>query len=215
MADRPVVVSFKLPPNEVVAGVHDAALTDWFSSIPRGEPMWWAYFHEPEDDIERGAFTATEFREAFRRISALARTHAPRNVQSALILQCRTTKPQFGRDFADYDPGSATYDVMGFDCYNREVREGNYPSAAAFLAPLLEVADRVGRPLGLAEFGSQVVPGDDGTARARWLEEVSAALIERDSPFVTYFDSPITGTDYRLEDDPSRAAWRHIVTGES
>ena len=35
-ADRPVVVSFKLPPAEVMAGVHDEALRAWFASIPDG-----------------------------------------------------------------------------------------------------------------------------------------------------------------------------------
>jgi hypothetical protein len=213
LADRPVVVSFKLPPSEVLTGLHDEALTAWFASVPADSEVWWVYFHEPEDNIEDGHFTAEQFRDAFRHISALSRQTSNPNLHPTLVLQCRTTKPAVGRNFDDYDPGADSYDVMGFDCYNREVRQGNYPDANAFLAPLLAVAESVDRPLGIAELGSQIVPGDDGTGRARWLEQVAVQLIDEQAPFVTYFDSPITGTDYRLDDAPSRAAWSQIITG--
>ncbi len=213
VADRPVVVSFKLPPAEVIAGDHDASLRAWFSSIPRDRRVWWVYFHEPEDNIEDGHFTAEDFRAAFRHIRELSLEVDRPKLRAALVLQCRTTKPEVGRTFEDYDPGSEYFDVMGFDCYNREVRQGSYPDAASWLAPMVEKAQQVGHPLGMAEIGSQLVPGDDGTGRARWLEQVAVELIDLQSPFAVYFDSPITGTDYRLTDAPSRQAWRQILTG--
>ena len=126
-ADRPVVVSFKLPPADVIAGVHDAALRQWFESIPADHPVWWTYFHEPENDSEDGAFTPEQFRAAFRHVSELAKASARPNVHAALILQCRTASPDSGRSLSTWDPGADTYDVLGFDCYNRQAADGVYP----------------------------------------------------------------------------------------
>jgi hypothetical protein len=213
-ADRPVVVSFKLPPAEVAAGQHDEALRAWFASIPPDHPVWWTYFHEPENDSEDGAFTPEQFRTAFRHVSDLARASAGSNVHGALILQCRTASPDSGRSLSVWDPGADTYDVLGFDCYNRQAADGVYPDPAAWLAPVVAAAASVGRPLALGEMGSELVAGDDGTARAHWLESVAAYAIAQRFPFVSYFDSPITGTDYRLNDAPSQAAWRTVITGQ-
>ena len=212
-ADRPVVVSFKLPPSEVISGMHDEALRSWFASIPTDHPVWWVYFHEPENDAEDGAFTAEQFRTAFRHVSDLAKETANPQLHSALVLQCRTASGDAGRSVADYDPGSDAYDVLAFDCYNRQVADGIYPDPVTWLAPVVAAAKQAGRPWALAEMGSQLLDGDDGTGRATWLGEVAAYAIAQKAPFVTYFDSGITGTDYRLTDEPSRAAWRQIVSG--
>lgn len=213
-ADRPVVVSFKLSPGEVVAGVHDDALRSWFASIPTDRPVWWSYFHEPENDAEDGAFTAEDFRAAFRHVSEIAAEAPHPTLHAALILQCRTAVGAEGRAVADFDPGADTYDVLAFDCYNRQVNDRVYPDPAAWLAPVVAAAQQVGRPWALAELGSQLVEGDDGTSRAIWLQEVAAYAIAQQAPFVTYFDSAVTGTDYRLADEPSRSAWHGIVTGQ-
>src|SRR4051812_5165163 len=53
--NSPLVISFALPPQEVVNGTHDAKLHAFFAAAPR--PTYWTYKHEPEDDMERGAFT--------------------------------------------------------------------------------------------------------------------------------------------------------------
>jgi hypothetical protein len=212
-ADRPVVVSFKLPPAEVIAGVHDEALRAWFASIPTDRPVWWSYFHEPENDAEDGSFTAEQFRQAFRHVSELASKTPNPALHGAVILQCRTATGEAGRSVADFDPGSDTYDVLAFDCYNRQQGDGVYPDPATWLAPVVAAAQQVGRPWALAELGSQLVDGDDGTARATWLGEVAAFAIAAKAPFVTYFDSGITGIDYRLTDTPSRSAWHQIVSG--
>ena len=155
-----------------------------------------------------------QFRAAFRHVSELARAGAPSNVQAVLILQCRTASPESGRSFDAWNPGADTYDVLGFDCYNRFVDDDIYPDPASWLAPNVAAAARVDRPLALAEMGSELVEGDDGSGRALWLQSVAAYAIAQGFPFVTYFDSPITGTDYRLNDEPSRAAWRTVVTGQ-
>lgn len=214
VADRPVVVSFKLPPAEVVAGLHDGALRTWFTSIPDDRQVWWVYFHEPENDVEDGHFSAEDFRAAFAHVSSLAKESDHPGLRAALVLQCRTASPESGRDLAAYDPGADTYDVVGFDCYNREIGDRVYPQPEGWLAPVVAAAQRLGRPWALAEMGSQLIDGDDGSARAVWLEEVAAYAVAADAPFVTYFDSAVTGTEYRLADEPSRLAWHGIVSGQ-
>ena len=65
---RPMIISFKAPPAEVLAGTHDARLRDWFRTAPTDQDIYWTYFHEPENDIQSGAFTAAQFRQAWQRI---------------------------------------------------------------------------------------------------------------------------------------------------
>src|SRR5690606_22878781 len=60
LADRPVQVSFKYPPADINAGRHDAELLAWFRSVPTEHDVYWTYFHEPENDIEAGDFSARE-----------------------------------------------------------------------------------------------------------------------------------------------------------
>lgn len=212
VADRPVVVSFKLPPAAVVAGSYDDLLRQWFTSIPTDRDVWWVYFHEPENDSEDGAFTPAEFAAAFRRVSALAAEADNPRLHATVVFQCRTLKPDVGRDLAAFDPGPDSYEVLGFDCYNRESHA--YPAPQDWLAPIVAAAKERQRPWALAEFGSALLAGDDGSARAAWLTEVAAFAIAAQVPFMAYFDAPANGTDYRLSDEPSRAAWHHVVTGE-
>ena len=59
--DRPLVVSFRLRPSKVLAGEFDEELTAWFRCRPRDRDTYWVYYHEPEDETERGTFTAEAF----------------------------------------------------------------------------------------------------------------------------------------------------------
>ena len=58
----PIVVSFKANPADVLSGKHDAYLSQWFASAPKNRDIWWTYWHEPEDDVEDGNFTAQQWR---------------------------------------------------------------------------------------------------------------------------------------------------------
>jgi hypothetical protein len=69
----------------------------------------------------------------------------------------------------------------------------------------------LGKPYGIAEFGSQLVLGDSGAGRAAWLAASAAYLDAHGAEWVTYFDSPVDGA-YQLLDAPSQAAWRTAVT---
>lgn len=209
---RNVVVSFKAEPDRVTAGEHDAELTAWFRDAPRDVDVHWSYWHEPEDDIEDGAFSAEQYRAAFAHLSRLAREAAGPRVRSALILQSYTIRPASGRDWRDYYPGDEVVDVFAWDVYNRPERSGGYTPPAELLGAQVEASRSVGKPFAVAELGSVLADGDDGTARAQWLREVGAYLKAEDAVFVAYFDLAFNGgrDDYRLRDGASLKAWREL-----
>src|SRR5262249_19550345 len=71
--NRPaLIVSFKAKPRAILSGADDARLRQFFATAPRGRPIYYSYFHEPEDNIERGQFTAAAYRAAWKRVVALA-----------------------------------------------------------------------------------------------------------------------------------------------
>lgn len=210
----PVIVSFKKPPSEVLAGQHDAYLLDWFASAPTDRSIWWSYFHEPEDNIQRGEYTSAEYRAAYAHVDLLADSVNKPNLRSTLILMCWTLEPASGRNWLNYYPGDLAVDALGWDCYNYGHHKGRYKPVREFLWRVPEAAASVGKPWGVAELGSVLVPGDDGTNRGQWLREGAQWMRNHANPpsWVAYFDKKLR-VDYRLMDAPSQNAWRDITTG--
>ncbi len=118
LGPRPMNVSFKALPKDVLAGKHDAALTAWFRSAPTDRPIWWTYYHEPEDNIANGEFTAADYRAAWKHLVEIADANAPKNLKSALVLMDWSLFPNSGRNWKDYYPGAAYIDLLGWDSYN-------------------------------------------------------------------------------------------------
>ncbi len=207
---RPVVVSFKLPPREVLAGRYDAAMRAWFAAAPRNRPVWWVYWHEPEDDISAGRFTAADYRAAFARLDALAERASNRMLRTTQVLMDWTLNPRSGRDWRTYYPGARVIDVQAWDQYHyanattcayqsmssRETRRGAYRLTRA-----------EGNDFGIAEIGSDSCIAQ----RPAWLRDIGAWSRTR-AVFVTYFNSTVGG-DFRLSDRESQEAWRSVVTG--
>ena len=214
---RNVVVSFKLDPAGVTAGQFDDEVRDWFRAAPQDLDVHWSYYHEPEDDIEDGRFTAEQYRAAFVHLARLADEAAGPRTRSALILQSYTTRPASGRDWRDYYPGDEAVDVFAWDVYNRPERAGGYTAPAELMGEQVEISRSVGKPFAVAELGSVLAPGDAGEGRAQWLREVGDYLKAQDAVFVTYFDLAFDGgrSDYRLLDEPSLQAWRDVTGSAS
>jgi hypothetical protein len=211
--DRPMIISFKAHPNDVNAGTHDVRLRDWFATAPRDRDIYWTYFHEPENDIEGGAYTAAAFRSAFARVSALADEAANPRLKATLILMGWTVDPASGRTWTDYYPGAAAVDVIGWDLYNPSWRNGNYKPVTDLFARVIAASASAGKPFGIAETGSPLVAGDAGEARGAWLRALIGHLASEGALFIAYFDLDWTtqaGIDYRLRDAPSVAAWREF-----
>jgi len=214
VAGRTVVVSFKANPQQVVSGQLDRRLREWFASAPTTGEIYWTYFHEPEDNIARGQFTAEEFREAWKHIHGIAEEAGNDNQFATLILMGWTTNPSSRRDFADYYPGDEYVDVLGWDSYNFGHRQGRYSDPEELFERVIEVSEEAGKPWGIAETGSLLVDGDDGSGRAAWLSRVGAYLNDQGALWVTYFESNV-GEDFRLHDQASRDAWRELVRASS
>nr|MDQ3577621.1 hypothetical protein [Actinomycetota bacterium] len=125
-----------------------------------------------------------------------------------LILMCWTVDPNSGRNWRDYYPGNRTIDVMAFDCYSTFTPDGTYRSPRDQIGPAYRLTQRLGKSFAIAELGTVLVQGDDGTGRARWLHRCARWLRHHDARFVSYWDT----NNIALTDRPSRRAWRHIVT---
>ena len=217
---RDVVVSFKLDPAQVVAGTYDGPMRDWFGTVPAGVEVFWSYWHEPEDDIEGGDFTAEQFTAAFEHLDALADEAgraAGARLRSTLVLMSWSTDPDSGRDWRDYVPAADAVDVMAWDVYNRAGPRGDYADPATLVRRPAEASAELAKPFAVAEFGSVVVAGDSGAGRAEWLTGMGASLDAADAVFAVYFDFLWNGgaDDYRLRDPASIAAWRSLEARSS
>jgi len=207
VGQTPLVVSFKADTAGVLAGRYDSRLREWFDHAPTGHRTYWTYWHEPEND----AVDKAKYRKAWQHIDALAEAAHNRKLKSTLILMCWSLSPASGRHWKDYYAGGGTIDVLGFDCYNTGRKSGVYRDPKAILAPARRAASSVGKPWGVAEFGSTVVDSDGGQqGRAKWLRGMAGYIRGHGGAFATYFDSNV-GFDYRLHDDVSRNAWKDVV----
>jgi hypothetical protein len=206
-------VSFKLPPGQVVAGRYDKAMTAWFATAPKNLDIYWCYWHEPENDIEAGTFTAAEYKAAFEHLDRLAKKANNKRLRSTVILQSYSTRPASGRNWRDYVPDPTTVDVLAWDVYNRD--KSQYSSPADLLDAPAQAAKSLGLPFAVAELGSALVDGDDGSGRAAWLRSMGDYLTAHHAVFVDYFDFLWNGgaNDYRLRDQPSLKAWKQISGG--
>jgi hypothetical protein len=208
----PVVVSFKAQPKDVLSGSLDSKLGDWFATAPRDRQIIWSYYHEPEDDIARGSFTAADYRAAWAHLRGLADKAGNPQLKSSLILMGWSLKPASGRNWKDYYPGSSVIDILGWDVYNLIFNKGQYSDTESIVAPVVAASKAEGKPWGIAELGAKLVPGDDGTRRAAWLRSMGSYSKANGALYVTYFDAPVGG-EFRLLDGPSQAAWRAVIAG--
>lgn len=212
--NRTMVISFRPLPQDVLSGKYDAYFRSWFADAPKDRVIYWSYIHEPEPLIRDGRFSASEYRAAWKRLSTIADEACQPNMFSTLILTGWTANPSSGRDYRTYDAGPSVIDVLAWDPYNgaSDPDRDYYASISAFLAPVVKVSEADGRPWGIAETGSRLVPGDDGRGRAEWLRQVGKYLIDHNAQFVTYFQSTRDG-DWRLNDPYSKKVWSDFVAG--
>jgi hypothetical protein len=215
LTDHTAIISFRISPTTVLNGSADAQLLSWFRSAPTDRITYWSYMHEPEDDIAGGAFTMANYRAAFARVAGLARQANNPQLRATLILMCYTVNPASGRNWTNYySPGNV--EVMGWDCYNHGENRGVYGKPDTLYSRAIETSRSVGLPWGMAEIGSRIARGDTtGAGRAAWLTSAARYLHTEGAEFVSYFDTNGAGTDYRLNDEPSRQAWYDVVSDQT
>ena len=209
-AKRKMIVSFKADPKRILAGTYDRRLKRWFRNAPPKRRTFWSYYHEPEDNIEAGDFTARQYRRAWRHLDRLAAKAHNKKLRSTLVLMAWSLDPASDRRWKRYYAPKAV-DVLGWDAYNHKVGNGGYLAPRKMFGRVARVSKRANRPFGVAELGSFRAPSDNGRKRARWLRRTGRYLAKRNASFVSYFDSDVVDGDFRLRDRRSRHAWRHVV----
>jgi len=209
--DTSLVVSFKANPTRILSGADDRRLKKWFDDAPRDREIWWAYYHEPEDNVERGDFTAEQWRAAYRHIATIANAAENPYLHNSIVLMCWTLDPASGRSFTDYFPGADLVESIGWDCYSEPSTDQSYETPAEMYGPAITTSRSLGVGWGIAETGSVKASTDPtGELRAAWLLDSGQYLAEEGAQFVAYFDSPIGG-EFRLLDGPSQLAWRDVI----
>lgn len=211
-----LAISWKILPAQVVDGSHDAQITAWARGIPdhytTEEPAYASYWHECEDDIERGTFTAAAYRAAWVHIASLIR-QAGTPIRLVLILMEFTLRTP-RRNWLDYYAGPNDVDVLGWDCYFRPGRD----PADVYARPRA-VSMAAGKPWAICEtaVGASEVP--DPRQRQALLTALArnAATVAPLPEFVSYFDSDpggLPGFGWNISRDPAAAAaWRAGRTG--
>jgi hypothetical protein len=80
--------------------------------------------------------------------------------------------------------------------------------------PAIKAANRRDAGFAVAELGSLIEPGDEGSRRAAWLVRVARYTAKHDAVFVSYWDARLPNENYQLRDLPSILAWRSVVKGK-
>jgi hypothetical protein len=204
-----VIVSFKALPSAILSGADDAVLSHFFDTAPTGHPIYYSYYHEPEDNIALGEFTLADYKAAWARVVYLAdRAHNP-DIRSTLILMEWDLQKASGRNWKDYLPGDGLISTLGWDAYPMGSANNINPqiqSAAAFMAPAVAASKSVGLPYGFAEFGLSTPNGRPG-----WLAGIGNYLLNSGAEFATYFNGCAQYPTLQLTDPSSIAIWKSFV----
>lgn len=184
----PVVLSFKANPARVAAGDYDAQLRSFFDSIPTGRMVWWSFYHEPEDNIAAGEFTAAQYRAAWKHLLAIAPSRS--TLRSTLILM-RWDLESRVLNVSDYVvPG---VDVLAWDAYVRTWS----PTVADAYDKAARVSASYGMGFGIAETSVDNHMADP-PSRASVVRDVVQHASADHAQFVTWFETNKSDGDWRL-----------------
>ena len=205
-----VIVSFKALPTDILSGADDSALKHFFDTAPTGHPIYYTYYHEPEDNIARGEFNLADYKAAWARVVAIADAAHNPALHSTLILMSWDLEKASHRNWKDYLPGGGIISTLGWDAYPVGSATNVNPqltSPTAFMGPAIAAAKSVGLPYGFPEFGLSTANGRPG-----WLEEVGKYIMKSVALFASYFDGNTQYPTLRLTDAPSINVWKNFVT---
>ncbi len=208
--DSAVIVSFKALPTDILSGADDAALTHFFDTAPTGHPIYYSYYHEPEDNISDGQFTLADYKAAWARVAALADAAHNPSLHSTLILMSWDLDKASGRDWKSYLPGGGIISTLGWDAYPVGSATNVNPQPtppAEFMGPCIAASDSVGLPYGFAEFGLSTPTG-----RAAWMTTVGNYLMTSGALFASVFNGSPQYPTLQLTDQASQDVWKGFVT---
>lgn len=204
-----VIVSFKARPDAILSGADDTALRHFFDTAPSGHPIYYSYFHEPEDNIGAGQFTLAAYKAAWVRVAAIAKAAHNPCLHSTLILMSWDLVKASHRNWRNYLPGGGIISTLGWDAYPAGSATNEHPQLtppAAFMGPAIAASRSVGLPYGFAEFGLSTARG-----RPAWLASVGRYIMRSGALFASYFNGNRQYPTLRLTDARSIAVWRSFV----
>jgi len=204
-----VIVSFKALPNAILSGRDDGVLRHFFDTAPFGRPIYYTYYHEPEDNIAAGQFSLSGYKAAWAHVVKLAQAAHNPYLHSTLILMSWDLDPHSHRDWKNYLPPGGIISTLGWDAYpvgSAENQDPQLTPPSQFLGPVIAASKSVGLPYGFAEFGLSTSRG-----RAGWLRTVGNYIMHSGALFATYFDGNDQYPTLRLTDAASIAVWRSFV----
>src|SRR5258708_10577475 len=205
-----VIVSFKALPTTILSGADDSALRQFFDAAPSGHPIYYSYYHEPEDNIAAGQFRLSDYKAAWAHVVTLADAAHNPDLHSTLILMSWDLVPASHRTWRDYLPGGGIISTLGWDAYPVGSATHVNPqltSPADFMGPAIAASKSVGLPYGFPEFGLSTANGRPG-----WLQGVGTYIMHSGALFASYFDGNQQYPTLRLTDAASIAVWRGFVT---
>lgn len=205
-----VIVSFKALPKTILSGADDAALRHFFNTAPTGHPIYWSYYHEPEDNIADGQFTAAGYKAAWAHIVGLAKAAHNPALHSTLILMSWDLVKASHRNWHDYLPGGGIISVLGWDAYPVGSATNVNPQLTppgGFMGPAIAASKSVNLPYGFPEFGLSTPKGRPG-----WLKSVGSYIMHSGALFASYFNGNTQYPTLRLTDSASISVWRGFVT---
>jgi len=224
-----VQVSFKADPTAVARGVYDTTLLSWMASIPSGWVVYLTFWHEPNDELRAGQFSASDFRAAWSHLSTLRRQQAQLRPDVRLRLV-----PVFMAYLVDVPGGWSDSWVprpdevafVSWDIYGNPTGgnglDGAYPPVSASIDPCLRVSSRLGfRRWGVTEFNTPQRSWDvNEQARKQWLEEFRRyALGGRTTAtqlgvpkILLLWEGDGTNWDQRFATNTTRDWWSSVIT---
>ncbi len=208
-----VIVSFKAQPTAILSGADDAALSQFFDNAPTGHPIYYSYYHEPEDNIAAGQFTLADYKAAWARVVALADAAHNPDLHSTLILMEWDLQKASGRNWLDYLPGGGIIKTLGWDAYPQGSATNVNPQLTPptdFMGPAIAASKSVGLPYGFAEFGLSTSAG-----RVGWLTSVGNYVMNSGALFATYFDGNQQYPTLQLTGSTEIGVWRQFIANDA
>ncbi len=206
--------SFNLPPADVAAGTVDGLLRTFIASTPKNIIL--TNYHEPEQEIDAGMFTAQQFRDSITHLAGLvhAQNAADGGTRRVSVILMRVTFIGFkSRDPANYWPtdaaGANTADLISVDAYSQPHNTGTtccpigytdggaWLSASTLLGPSYKFAVAHNTAWGISEFG-YLADINDPMRKANAITAVVSYAKSKGAVMCEYWDSLGGRADWEL-----------------
>ena len=203
-----VIVSFAAQPSTVLAGADDAVLSRFFATAPLDHRIYYAYYSEPEANVNHHQFTTKLYRRAWLHIAALARKARNRQLTPTLILRASDLRAHSGLNWRSFLPGRHVVRTIAWDAYPVGTVTGHDPQLtppATFMGPAIAAAKSADMQFGFSGFALATAQG-----RPTWLKSVAGYLKKSGALFgVLTTRTAVPAT--QLTDRASIKAWRAVV----